>query len=52
VMGCTEVPLALEPLTQSERQIGVPLIDSNAALARGCVAWARSTAPKATAACA
>lgn len=52
VMGCTEVPLALEPLAQSERQIGVPLIDSNAALARGCVAWAQAAARNTATACA
>lgn len=42
LMGCTEVPLALDPAAAAERAIGVPLLDATAALARGCVAWARA----------
>ena len=34
VMGCTEIPLALEPA-----RAGCPLIDAGAALARRAVAW-------------
>ncbi len=39
VMACTEVPLAL-----ADVDLGVPLVDSTAALAEACVAWARGSA--------
>jgi aspartate racemase len=44
VMGCTEIPVALEPLAHSQAAIGVPLVDSNAALALACVRWAQTAA--------
>lgn len=36
LMGCTEVPLALQG-----QVLGAPTVDSSAALARACVRWAR-----------
>jgi aspartate racemase len=41
VLGCTEVPVALDPTADAERLLGVPLLDATAALAARCVAWAR-----------
>jgi len=41
VLGCTEVPVALDPIADTERLLGVPLLDATAALAARCVAWAR-----------
>lgn len=41
VLGCTEVPVALDPIADTERRLGVPLLDATAALAARCVAWAR-----------
>lgn len=38
IMGCTEVPVALTGV-----DIGVPVVDSNLALAHACIAWVRST---------
>ncbi|MFO0009419.1 MAG: aspartate/glutamate racemase family protein, partial [Betaproteobacteria bacterium] len=40
VLGCTEVPVALDPIADTERLLGVPLLDATAALAARCVAWA------------
>ncbi|MDQ2779504.1 MAG: aspartate/glutamate racemase family protein, partial [Pseudomonadota bacterium] len=42
VMGCTEVPLALQG-----QPLEVPAVDTNAALARACVRWARERAAEA-----
>lgn len=44
VMGCTEIPLALQ-----EKPLDVPAVDTNAALARACVRWAREQLASASA---
>ncbi len=43
LMGCTEVPVALDAGGAAQERIGAVLLDATAALAQACVRWAAAT---------